>query len=73
MEAQGAQARFRTSGTDQIGETILGDLVRVHPMASERGRNALLNAAAHRADVITRFGELENDEERAARLQPRAG
>jgi hypothetical protein len=53
------------SGTDQIGEAILGDLVRVHPMASERGRNALLNAAAHRTDIVTRFGELENDEERA--------
>ena len=34
-------------------------------MATERGRIALLNAAAHRSDVVARFGELENDEERA--------
>jgi hypothetical protein len=56
---------FLISGTDQISEAILGELVRVDPMASERGRIALLNAAAHRADVVTRFGELGNDEERA--------
>ena len=53
------------SGTDQIGGTILAELARVHPMATERGRIALLNAAAHRSDVVARFGELENDEERA--------
>lgn len=58
-------AGYLISGTDQIGEAILGDLVRIHPMASERGRNALLNSAAHRADIVTKFGELENDEERA--------
>ena len=58
-------AGYLISGTDQIGEAILGDLVRIHPMASERGRNALLNSAAYRADIVTRFGELENDEERA--------
>ena len=38
-------AGYLISGTDQIGEAILGDLVRIHPMASERGRNALLNSA----------------------------
>jgi hypothetical protein len=40
-------AGYLISGTDQIGEAILGDLVRIHPMASERGRNALRNSAAH--------------------------
>jgi hypothetical protein len=56
---------FLISGTDKISEAILGELIRIDPMASERGRIALLNAAAHRADVVKRFGELGNDEERA--------
>jgi hypothetical protein len=58
-------AGFLIAGTDQVGASILGELVRVHPMATERGRIALLNAAAHRADVVGKFGELENEEERA--------
>jgi hypothetical protein len=49
-------AGYLISGTDQIGEAILGDLVRIHPMASERGRNALLNSSSlTRNPACTRF------------------
>jgi hypothetical protein len=38
-------ADYLISGTDQLGAGILAEMVRIHPMASERGRNALINAA----------------------------
>src|SRR5829696_8879303 len=52
--------------TDRIGETVLAELTRVHPMASDRGRTALINASAHDPDVLTMFGDLENDHETGA-------
>jgi hypothetical protein len=58
-------ADYLVSGRDKEGESILANFVRVQPMASERGRRALLNAAALRFDVVERFGQLGNDEERA--------
>jgi len=58
-------ADYVVSGIDKTAETILADLVRVHPMASERGRNALLSVAAQRPEVAEQFGVLGNDEERA--------
>jgi hypothetical protein len=58
-------ADYLISGTDQIGAGILAEMVRIHPMASERGRNALLNAASHRDEFVEQFGMLANDHERA--------
>ena len=58
-------AGYLSSGTDQIGTTILAEMVRIHPMASDRGRNALLNATLHRDKFVEQFGALANDYERA--------
>jgi hypothetical protein len=52
-------------GEDVASEPVLADLIRLDPMASERGRNALLNAASHDAAVAAKFRELGNDHERA--------
>jgi hypothetical protein len=43
---------------------MLADLIRLHPLATERGRMALLNAAPDEK-VRFEFGKLANDEERA--------
>jgi hypothetical protein len=56
---------YLSSGTDQIGAAILAEMVRIHPMAIERGRNALLNAALRRDGFVEQFGALANDYERA--------
>lgn len=56
---------YLSSGTDQIGAAILAEMVRIHPMATERGRNALLNAALRRDEFVEQFGALANDYERA--------
>lgn len=58
-------AEYLVSGKGEESESILADFVRVQPMASERGRTALLSAAARRSDIVDCFGMLGNDEERA--------
>lgn len=58
-------AEYLVSERDQIGADILAEMVRVHPMASERGRNSLLNASARSEDIVRHFGMLANDHERA--------
>lgn len=58
-----AKFLFRTS--NHAGEIILSELVRVQSMGSERGRIALLNAGSGVEGVTVKFGELDNDEERA--------
>jgi hypothetical protein len=50
---------------DPISQSILADLVRIHPLSSERGRKALLNAASGDEALAEQFGRLENDSERA--------
>jgi len=50
---------------DHVSQSILADLVRIHPLSSERGRNALLNAACGDDALAEQFGRLENDFERA--------
>jgi hypothetical protein len=50
---------------DHISQFILADLVRIHPLSSERGRNALLNAASGDEALAKQFGRLGNDYERA--------
>lgn len=58
-------ADYLISETDQIGAGILAEMIRVYPMASERGRNALLNASAHQDEFVEQFEVLANDYERA--------
>ncbi len=58
-------ATYLVSSNEKSGETILADLVRVAPMATERGRNALINTAADKADIIEALSKLGNDSERA--------
>jgi hypothetical protein len=53
------------SGEDQASQAVLGDVARLLPMASERGRNALLNAASNEPLVKEKFRALANDYERA--------
>jgi hypothetical protein len=50
---------------DPISQSILADLFRIHPLSSERGRNALLNAPSEREALAEQFGRLDNDFERA--------
>jgi hypothetical protein len=50
---------------DPISQSILADIVRIHPLSSERGRNALLNAASGDEALAEQFGRLGNDYERA--------
>jgi hypothetical protein len=45
-------------------QSVLADFVRIHPPATERGRNALLNAAADET-FTEQFGRLGNDWDRA--------
>jgi hypothetical protein len=45
-------------------QSVLADFVRIHPLATERGRIALLNAASDEA-FATKFGRLGNDWDRA--------
>jgi hypothetical protein len=49
---------------DPISQSILADLVRIHPLSSERGRKALLAASRDEA-LAEQFGRLGNDYERA--------
>src|SRR5260370_19209811 len=49
---------------DHISQSILADLVRIHPLSSERERNALLNAASPDESLAEQFWRLENDFER---------
>jgi hypothetical protein len=53
------------SGEDPADAAVLEDLIRLHPMASERGKTALLNAASNDSNILQKFGELANDHERA--------
>jgi hypothetical protein len=45
-------------------QSVLADFVRIHPLATERGRNALLNAASDET-FTEEFGRLGNDWDRA--------
>ncbi len=45
-------------------QSVLADFVRIHPLATERGRIALLNAASDEAFAV-QFGRLGNDWDRA--------
>jgi hypothetical protein len=49
---------------DPISQSVLADLVRIHPLSSERGRKALLAASRDEA-LAEQFGRLGNDFERA--------
>ena len=60
-----ALARRLAESDDEASQSILADLVRIHPLSTERGRNALLNAASGNEAFIQQFGVLENDFERA--------
>lgn len=53
------------SGEAPADAAVLEDLIRLHPMASERGKTALLNTAPNNSNVLQKFGELGNDHERA--------
>jgi hypothetical protein len=50
---------------DDISQSISADLARIHPLSTERGRKALLNAAAGDETLSNQFGRLGNDYERA--------
>jgi hypothetical protein len=50
---------------DHISQSISADLARIHPLSSERGRSALLNAASGETALVEKFGRLGNDSERA--------
>lgn len=50
---------------DEISQSISADFARIHPLSSERGRNALLNAASGDQTLAQQFGCLGNDYERA--------
>jgi hypothetical protein len=52
------------SGEDAASQAILEGIARILPMASERGRNALLNAASNET-VRQKFALLGNDYERS--------
>jgi hypothetical protein len=58
-------ATHLVSTSGESSEAVLADLVRVAPMATERGRKALINAAADRVEIIAMFAKLSNDFERA--------
>jgi hypothetical protein len=58
-------AEFLQQSTDPVCDTILADLVRVQPMATERGRKAILNAASSQSNVVETFSKLDNEETRA--------
>ena len=60
-----ALARRLAEADDEASQSILADLVRIDPLSTERGRNALLNAASGNEAFIQQFGVLENDFERA--------
>src|ERR1043166_2806972 len=60
-----ALTQFLVSDDSQNSGGVIADLARLNPMATEQGRIALSNAAARRTDVLTKFGALENDHERA--------
>jgi hypothetical protein len=49
---------------DPATQSVLADLVRINPLATERGRIALLNAASDEA-FANQFGRLGNDWDRA--------
>ena len=57
-------AKFLRQSTGPICDAILADLVRVHPMATERGRKAIVNAASSQSDVVETFSKLDNEETR---------
>jgi hypothetical protein len=50
---------------DHISQSISADLARVHPLSTERGRYALLNASPGGLAFAERFALLQNDFERA--------
>jgi len=47
-------------------DTIIATAQRIHSMGCERGRNAILNAAANRHEIAIVFDSLGNDHERVA-------
>jgi hypothetical protein len=49
---------------DSATQSVLADFVRIHPLATERGRNALLNAASDET-LADQFSRLGNDWDRA--------
>jgi hypothetical protein len=50
---------------EDIWQSVSADLAKIHPLSTERGRNALLNAACGDEAIAEQFGRLENDFERA--------
>ena len=58
-------AEFLQQSTAPVCDTILADLVRVQPMATERGRKAILNATSSQSNVVETFSKLDNEETRA--------